>query len=131
VSIKLVENAIREFRSSSGPDVLCLSGRWGVGKTYAWNRYFKDAQGEDKIALKRYSYVSLFGIDSLAELKYSIFENTVQTKAVGSEPSLETLGVNALAVGERLGRKGVRFLQQAPRVKDYLSGLGPVWFMFR
>lgn len=129
MSIKLVETAIRDFLSSPEPDVLCLSGRWGVGKTYAWDRYFKAARAEQKIALKRYAYVSLFGIDSLAELKYSIFENAVQTKAGGNEPSLETLRSNAMAVGEQLGRRGVRFLQQAPRVKEYLSGLGPVWFM--
>lgn len=129
MSIELVETEIRKFLSTPESDVICLSGRWGVGKTFAWNRYLRGAQSKGKIALKRYSYVSLFGIDSLAELKYSIFENSVRSSDIGVEPSLETLQSNTVAVAERLGRKGLWFIQQLPRVKNYVGGLGPVWFL--
>ena len=54
-----------------------MTGQWGVGKTFAWNKYpFQNAQMQGQIGLKRYSYVSLFGINSLDDLKYAIFENT-------------------------------------------------------
>lgn len=129
MSIELVENEIRKFFSTPESDVICLSGRWGVGKTFAWNRYLREARSQGKIALKRYSYVSLFGIDSLAELKYSIFENSVRSSDIGVEPSLETLQSNTAAVAERLGRKGLWFIQQLPSLKNYVGGLGPVWFL--
>jgi hypothetical protein len=55
MSIQLVENQMLHFLSTTEPEVLCLSGHWGVGKTYAWNKYTKDALSNDGIALKRYS----------------------------------------------------------------------------
>src|SRR5262249_21129001 len=106
-----------------------ISGHWGVGKTYAWNRFLKDAQAAKKIALPRYSYVSLFGINSLDEFKYAIFENSVGSGQIGIEPSLETLQSNTTAAAARFGRKSLWFLQQVPLVKNYVGGLGPVWFL--
>jgi hypothetical protein len=38
VSITFVEKEIRRFLSSDEPEVICVSGQWGVGKTFAWNR---------------------------------------------------------------------------------------------
>jgi hypothetical protein len=129
VSIKLIESEIRRFLSTSDPEVICISGRWGVGKTFAWNKFLKEAQASKGIALKRYSYVSLFGVNSLDEFKYSVFENSVKTDEIGIEPSLETLQSNTVAAAERLGRKSLWFIQQIPLVKNYLGGLGPVWFL--
>src|ERR1019366_8753973 len=125
----LVEAEIRRFLSTNEPEVVCISGRWGVGKTFAWNRYLKYAQKNGTIALKRYSYVSLFGVNSLDELKYSIFENSVQSSEIGVEPSLETLHSNTAAAADRLGRKSLWFIQQIPLIKNYVGGLGPVWFL--
>jgi hypothetical protein len=129
VSVEIIENEIRRFLCSAEPETLCISGRWGVGKTFAWKLYFTDAQTKGKIALKRYSYVSLFGINSLDELKYSIFENSVKALDLGAEPSLETLTSHTVAAAERLGRKSVWFLQQLPRVRSYVGSLGPAWFL--
>ncbi len=129
MSTELIEREIRRFLSSEEPEVICISGRWGVGKTYAWNQYVKDAKNRDVIGLKRYSYVSLFGLNSLDEFKYAIFENTVQSSEIGVEPSLKTLQTNTLAAAEGLGRKFVWFVQQLPWVKTHVGGLGPVWFL--
>lgn len=129
VSIDLIETEIRRFLSTDEPEVICISGKWGVGKTFAWNRYLRDAQANNSIKLKRYSYVSLFGINSLEELKYSIFENSVRSDEIGVEPSLETLQSNTRAAAARLGRKSLWFLQQIPLLKNYVGGLGPVWFL--
>ncbi len=127
MSIQLIESEAIKFLSSSEPEVICLTGRWGVGKTFAWRKYVQQAKG--KIALSRYLYVSLFGTNSLDALKYSIFENTVRSSDTGAEPTLETLKSNALAVAERLGRKSVSFLQQIPRVTTYIGSLAPAWFL--
>jgi hypothetical protein len=129
LSIKLIESEIRKFLATSEPEVLCISGQWGVGKTFAWNRYLKDAQKRATIALKRYSYVSLFGVNSLDELKYSIFENSVKSSEIGVEPSIETLRSNTTAAAERVGRKSLAFLQQIPFVKNNIGGLAPLWYL--
>jgi hypothetical protein len=129
VSTELVESEIKRFLSTKEAEVISISGHWGVGKTFAWNRYLGEGHAKGSIGLSRYSYVSLFGINSLDEFKYSIFENSVKSSDIGVAPSLETLRSNAAALAERLGRKSVWFLQQIPVVKNYVGGLGPAWFL--
>src|SRR5258708_22234245 len=129
MSIALVEREVRRFLSSKEPEVICVSGHWGVGKTFAWNHFLEDARSNRQIGLNCYSYVSLFGVNSLDELKYSIFENSVHSSAIGFEPSLETLKTNAAAVAKRVGKKSLGFLQQLPKIKSYVGGLGPIWFL--
>lgn len=128
MGIELIENEIRRFLASTEAEVICIRGRWGVGKTFAWNKYVNDARREDKFGLKRYSYVSLFGLTALDDLKFSIFENTVPSDKA-TAPSLATIKTNTLGVMEGLGRKTVWFAQQVPWVKSHVGGLGPVWFM--
>ncbi len=129
MSTEMVEKEILEFLSTDDPEVLCLSGRWGVGKTFAWNKYAQHASRANLIAFGRYAYVSLFGIGSLDELKYSIFQNTIQASQIGIEPSLDTLRSNTGATAEKLGRKSIWFFEHLPLVKNYVAGLGPVWFL--
>jgi hypothetical protein len=93
----LLKSEIERFLASSTPEVLCVRGKWGVGKTYGWNTFLLDAKGKGKIALGKYAYVSLFGIQSLDELKYSIFENTVGSQDIGTEPTIENLTSNTCA----------------------------------
>jgi hypothetical protein len=70
-----VKNEIERFLKSSEPDVLCISGEWGVGKTYTWQTILDRLRTKREIGLSRYSYVSLFGVASLDAFKASIFEN--------------------------------------------------------
>lgn len=129
MSIELIENEIKAFLFTDLPEVICISGKWGVGKTFAWNRYLREAIVNNKVALPHYAYVSLFGINSLDELKYSIFENSVSSADAGIEASLETLQSNTSAALKRLGKKSFGLLQQTPALKTYLGGLGPAWFL--
>ena len=130
MSIHLVENEIRRLLSSKEPEVVCISGHWGVGKTYAWERYLKEAhKRQNGIALKSYSYVSLFGINSLDELKYSIFANGIGTDIIGTEPSLETFKTNIVAMSSRFGKAALHLLQQIPFWKNKFGGPSPLWFM--
>jgi hypothetical protein len=70
-----VKGEIERFLKSSEPEVICISGEWGVGKTYTWQTILDGLRTRREIGLSRYSYVSLFGIASLDALKASIFEN--------------------------------------------------------
>jgi len=74
-STALVQSEIKRFLNSGDPEVLCITGEWGVGKTYTWQASLDEAQDARSVELNRYSYVSLFGINSLDGMKLAIFEN--------------------------------------------------------
>ncbi|PWW71538.1 hypothetical protein C7212DRAFT_349017 [Tuber magnatum] len=106
-STKLLRAEIERFLATDAPEVLSIRGKWGAGKTYAWNSFLMKAKDTEKIALKSYAYVSLFGIQSLDELKYAVFENTVNAKDIGFEPTIEGLKENAAAVLKRAGKHSI------------------------
>lgn len=74
-SAEAVKNEIERFLRSSEPEVLCITGAWGVGKTYTWQTILDRVRAKRATGLSRYSYVSLFGISSLEGMKTAIFEN--------------------------------------------------------
>lgn len=76
MSIKIVEDEVRRFLATTEPEILCITGAWGVGKTYAWDFYLKNAVAANKVALKASAYVSLFGQNSLQDVRSSLFEST-------------------------------------------------------
>lgn len=104
-STKLLKAEVDRFLGSKDPEVLSISGAWGAGKTYAWNRFLKEARDQKAIALPKYAYVSLFGIQSLDELKYAIFESTVTADEIGTEPTLEALQSHTASVLQTVGRR--------------------------
>ena len=62
-----------ELRQPGGPGVtLALRGRWGVGKTYLWDRVVREAASAGELGRPRYAYVSLFGLTSLDEVKAEV-----------------------------------------------------------
>lgn len=67
-----VERAIQRFLTEEGfPQAIVLSGNWGVGKTFLWNKIAKESSSHSR---PNYAYVSLFGVSSLEDLKFSLFE---------------------------------------------------------
>jgi hypothetical protein len=72
MSIDILKAQIWRFLKSDTPEVLAIKGAWGVGKTYSWNKFLNKANNRNEISLERYSYVSLFGVDSLEELRFLI-----------------------------------------------------------
>jgi hypothetical protein len=129
MSIKIVENEIQRFLASAEAEAICISGHWGVGKTFAWNKYLRKAQVERRIVLDHYAYVSLFGVISLEELKRSIFENTVTGRDIGVEPSIETLKSNTASVAKRFSRRTASFIQGIPLIKNYVGTVNPLWLL--
>ena len=76
MSIKITEQILRNFLTSSTPQVLALTGDWGTGKTHTWHAAVE--AHEDAISFENYSYVSLFGISSISDLRTSILLQTTQ-----------------------------------------------------
>lgn len=92
MSMNYTEKEIKRFLESDTPTVLCIKGKWGTGKTFLWNKCFKDTLNQKTIKYEMYSYVSLFGIDNINEIKTAIFENTLTRDDFLARPSIETLG---------------------------------------
>jgi hypothetical protein len=70
-----VEKALDDILDNDRPCVIAIKGPWGVGKTYFWNEYVKRHKKriQEKTQVRAYSYCSLFGIESVRELKRLLF----------------------------------------------------------
>lgn len=55
--------------------VLVLKGSWGIGKTHFWQKYINGKKKQKELKQTAYSYVSLFGLNNLLELKEKVFQN--------------------------------------------------------
>lgn len=93
MSIEKTQKALDAFLSTDAPEVLAIKGEWGVGKTFYWKAEVEPCIDE-KVhdSFKKYSYVSLFGLDSLEDLKFAVFQNAVNKKEAnisGKSPSLD------------------------------------------
>ncbi|WNF53009.1 P-loop NTPase fold protein [Pseudomonas sp. SG20052] len=71
------------FESSSG--VVVIRGDWGVGKTFFWDQYINSRIQKKNLKQIAYSYVSLFGKNSLADIKASVFQSG---RAIASDESV-------------------------------------------
>tara|TARA_B110001469_G_C9638765_1_gene320795 strand:+ start:687 stop:2441 length:1755 start_codon:yes stop_codon:yes gene_type:complete len=69
--------AVDRFLSDSEPAVLSIKGHWGVGKTYTWSKYLRELQVRSNefkgIYQRNYAYCSLFGQQSIADVKGTLF----------------------------------------------------------
>jgi Cdc6-like AAA superfamily ATPase len=122
-SIEAVKAEIRRFLKSKEPQVLCITGEWGVGKTYAWNELIREASEAKDLSKSKYSYVSLFGLNSLAEVRFSIAENMQILQSDSLQPITE---VKNAALGSIKYLKG--FVSVIPYVGKALSDSSSLLF---
>ncbi|SFS09213.1 hypothetical protein SAMN05192580_3236 [Sphingomonas jatrophae] len=119
MSYAIVRAEIERFLRSPSPEVLCISGRWGVGKTYSWQTFLREEETAGRLGVDRHAYVSLFGLNSLGELRSAIVENTV-VAGRSSLPDASSLH-GMLREGERFARRSRPALEVAAgffRMKD-------------
>ena len=109
------------FRRNNNKGIaIAITGSWGVGKTFFWNEFLKKmVKGElerkylplnirlkqKNIFDKKYAYVSLFGIENLADLKTAI-----------------ALKMSSNSVNDETTKK----LEVPPLIKRVISGLRDV-----
>ncbi|WP_158808189.1 P-loop NTPase fold protein [Beijerinckia sp. L45] len=79
---------MKSFLADPTPEVLCIEGRWGTGKTYAWEEAVRAALASDGVAIKSYAYVSLFGLKDASDIIQSIYANTQNLDALGKGRTL-------------------------------------------
>ena len=118
MSIVAVRTEISKFLGRSVPEVLCIRGKWGVGKTHLWRQEYVAAKSARQISLPHYSYVSLFGVNSLDELKLAVFENAQSTALNEDKSTLQS--IDAL-MSERAGwRAKLKYLEKIPGLSKIL-----------
>lgn len=127
MSSSSVQSAIREFLASNRPEVLCIRGHWGTGKTYNWKSIARAQRSvSGGVALSTYAYVSLFGVNSITELKSQILQNTVARGQIGDVPSMETAGkmLSTLETATKRGLLGLASGLFGNRSDTIVSALG-------
>lgn len=92
MNVKEQEKRLEEiFRKKNNEGfAVAITGCWGIGKTHFWNKFFKEKTQEEKkikekfyyeasrvdfasaFENKKYAYISLFGIESIQDLKNAI-----------------------------------------------------------
>lgn len=122
----LVEGEMRRFLRSSEPEVLCIRGRWGVGKTYLWNKVLSATLQDSSYKLARYAYVSLFGLNSLEALKFTVFENSEFVVKGEETPGRDVAKAGASLV--RQAQQYTKLLKAIPVVGTLADGLTPLFF---
>lgn len=89
MSHQTLENNIKQFLQEDINDVLGLYGDWGNGKTFFWKNIIKKHKDLINPKFLGYSYVSLFGVNSIEQLKLAIFLNKINKNEIGkNEPSI-------------------------------------------
>lgn len=104
-----IEHEILNFLASDKADVIVIKGDWGTGKTYAWNEWLKKAVIDQKInqTQSQYSYVSLFGCNSLDELKAQTFQELIPVGMIPEGVSIDTVTNNIKEVAEKKNWRGL------------------------
>lgn len=78
---RLKEMLEENLRTGKVGTAIAITGSWGVGKTYFWKKFLEEQLSEERIYKKdnvfnrKYAYVSLFGLESLSDLKTQIYSN--------------------------------------------------------
>ena len=129
MSLETFKQQLEKFVSTEIPEVIAIKGDWGVGKTYGWNKLLLDTTRGNRNIFERYSYISLFGINSLDSLKFSIFENIVDRELIGEQPSVETLKKSTTSLLKRLGRKSYQTFKASSIVSGFNPAIQSLFFL--
>ncbi|PHM23273.1 hypothetical protein [Xenorhabdus budapestensis] len=129
MSIEVIKKQIFKFLSSDTPEVMVIKGEWGIGKTFSWKKFLAEAKAENKIKLENYSYVSLFGINSLESLKYTVFENIVDRQLIDKDANINTFKENTKNLTKTLGRQSIKFWKEVPIAKLLIPAIETISFL--
>ena len=89
MSVRVTKAVLKDFLTNAETNVLALTGAWGTGKTYAWREALL-AHKKD-IQFKNYCYISLFGINTMAELRMALFTKSVAVATLGAKVDFDTV----------------------------------------
>ena len=100
MSIKIIEEQIKNFLSNDTPEIMSINGAWGIGKTYTRKKYFNECKEAKKIVLEKYAYISLFGIEDIQQLKFELFYRVKDIYKVGNCSTNRIFGLASKKIKE-------------------------------
>ncbi|WP_157049302.1 P-loop NTPase fold protein [Psychrobacter urativorans] len=76
-NVEKIEKKLLDLIDNENSFAIALTGEWGIGKTRFWKSFYE--KNHIDLGVNKYSYVSLFGIDSIEALKFEIAISTHET----------------------------------------------------
>src|ERR1044072_3032613 len=123
MSVTQVKKIVEDFIADARNDLLVIKGEWGVGKTYFWNDTVRKASEVKSIAHKHYSYVSLFGLKNLEDVKTEVAASRINSESIKSSLTAREWAKDA--------KKILKDVEKLPILKEKAGGaLGTVMFRF-
>jgi Cdc6-like AAA superfamily ATPase len=98
-----VKREIAKFLAGREAEVICIRGNWGTGKTFSWNAALRGNIAH--MSRDNYAYVSLFGLNSVDDIKQEIFQDTIPKDRIGKPFDIENVKTS--------WRSGLGYLKQA------------------
>jgi hypothetical protein len=100
-----ISDRLKEFIADEQNTALVLSGGWGEGKTYFWKDFAEKNAKNGTEHRKNYAYISLFGVNSLTDLRNALAVNIQSIDHMGQKTFLDSLdgGVEQTAAAARRG----------------------------
>lgn len=115
MSLEHIRAVTKDFISDTNSHLLVIKGKWGAGKTFFWQDVINECQSETCVGRDFYSYVSLFGVNSLEELNNSILTSRVDSNPNKAQKRLDTLTANL--------KNLARVVENIPALREYTGGM--------
>lgn len=122
MSLEQIRARLELFICDTHNDLFLLKGKWGAGKTFFWQRLIEESKKKKSIGRKFYSYVSLFGVNSLEELNNAILVSNVESNASKSKKKLSTLSTSLRSLTTNL--------EKVPALREYTGGMISTYLHF-
>lgn len=120
MSIKAFSDRVVNIVLDSKPKVISIYGEWGVGKSFFWKSSITEWTTTYRLEKMKYSYVSLFGVSSIDEIKKSVFENFIYLKDIKDKEG--DLRVNRILLSfKKILKKSPRVAGELPVIKPFNS----------
>lgn len=108
MALKFIEDQLKKFIQNKGPSIIAIKGAWGTGKTHSWNALIDKEIEAERVGLKKYAYVSLFGINSLEDLQLQTYikvNDTALAKVSSSKYDVRSLVPEMYSLAKSIGSK--------------------------
>ena len=99
-----VKRFLDAFLDSENPGVIAIKGDWGAGKTYFVNHYLQERPA---ISNKLVSFVSLFGLSDMEDIRRRIIPSAISAKKLKEGKTTSWL------------RRTLGFARRLPKVSDF------------
>jgi hypothetical protein len=115
MSLEQIKTTIENFISDTHNELLVVKGKWGIGKTFFWQKLIEDSMSKKCVGRDYYSYVSLFGVHSLEELKIAIIASRVESNASKLMKRVDKLTANF--------KQLVKNFEKNSKLREYTGGM--------